>query len=289
MADRRVRGTGRWLVGLLVFCGLVLDGKACFAALPAGLSEGDPVSALYLQAVGDLLKDHYDAAIQEFSEVIRRHPLPQAFDLRGVAYGAQKQDERAIADFNEAIRLDPKDGFAFLNRANAYARLKQYDRAIPDYGEAISLDPDSIEAIAGRADAYYDTGKTAESVTDLDQLVKLKPDNSAIIAKRGDAHGLLGQYELALADYTGAIRLDPKDSRVFLNRGVTHSNMGNYDLAIADLNQAIILKPDPMMRSPITTGRKAIWRSASSTWHCAMPITRSASSPTMPPRTTNAA
>jgi len=40
---------------------------------------------------------------------------------RGLAYDDQEQNELAIRDYNDAIRLNPKDARHFLNRAGAYA------------------------------------------------------------------------------------------------------------------------------------------------------------------------
>ncbi len=61
--------------------------------------------------------------------------------IGGLAYDAKNNHDRAIADFNEAIRLNPKYTFAFNNRGNAYDAKNDHDRAIADYTEAIRLDP----------------------------------------------------------------------------------------------------------------------------------------------------
>ena len=49
--------------------------------------------------------------------------------------------EEAIARYDEAIRLDPQDAAAYINRGNANDYLGQHQRAIDDYDEAIRLDP----------------------------------------------------------------------------------------------------------------------------------------------------
>ena len=64
-----------------------------------------------------------------------------AFRGRGVAYGNKGDYDRAIADFTEAIRVDPKLATAFSNRGLAYEKKGSYDRAIADYNEAIRLNP----------------------------------------------------------------------------------------------------------------------------------------------------
>jgi lipoprotein NlpI len=64
-----------------------------------------------------------------------------AFNNRGLAYAAKPDYDRAITDYNEAIRLNPKFALAFHNRGFAYAAKQDYDRAIADYNEAIRLNP----------------------------------------------------------------------------------------------------------------------------------------------------
>jgi lipoprotein NlpI len=64
-----------------------------------------------------------------------------AFFNRGLAYVAKQDSDRAIADYNEAIRIDTKSARAFFYRGIAYAAKQDSDRAIADYNEAIRLDP----------------------------------------------------------------------------------------------------------------------------------------------------
>ena len=55
-----------------------------------------------------------------------------------------------MADFNEAIQLDPKSAHAFRNRGVLYAKKGDNDRAIADFNEAIQLDPNNALAVCNR-------------------------------------------------------------------------------------------------------------------------------------------
>ena len=48
----------------------------------------------------------------------------------GVQLSMEGRWEEAISEFDEAIKVNPKDSLAFYNRANAYLNLKEYDLAI---------------------------------------------------------------------------------------------------------------------------------------------------------------
>ena len=58
--------------------------------------------------------------------------------------------DKAIRDYDEAIRLNPKNALAFNNRGIVRRVLKEYDKAIRDYDEAIRLDPKCAVAFINR-------------------------------------------------------------------------------------------------------------------------------------------
>ena len=63
------------------------------------------------------------------------------YNNRGTAYRKNGDWERAIADYTEAIRLDPKYTHAYNNRGTAYGGKGDMGRAIADLTEAIRLEP----------------------------------------------------------------------------------------------------------------------------------------------------
>src|SRR5882724_10035228 len=61
---------------------------------------------------------------------------------RGLEASRGPDHDLAIADYNEAIRLDPKNAAAYNNRGFAYGQKGDYDKALADFSEAIRLKPD---------------------------------------------------------------------------------------------------------------------------------------------------
>ena len=59
-------------------------------------------------------------------------------------------NDQAFADYNEAIRLEPKNAIAFYRRGLAYMRKGDDDRAIADYNEALRLNPTYTPAFCKR-------------------------------------------------------------------------------------------------------------------------------------------
>jgi tetratricopeptide (TPR) repeat protein len=50
-------------------------------------------------------------------------------------------NDRAIADYNQVIRLAPNNADAYNNRGNAYYKKGDYDRAIADFEAGLRIDP----------------------------------------------------------------------------------------------------------------------------------------------------
>src|SRR5712664_3689446 len=65
----------------------------------------------------------------------------KAFKNRGRGSFNGKDYDRAIADYGEAIKLSPKDAWAFAHRCEAYESKEDHVAAIADCTEAIKIDP----------------------------------------------------------------------------------------------------------------------------------------------------
>jgi tetratricopeptide (TPR) repeat protein len=121
----------------------------------------------------------------------------------------RKQPDRAISDYDEAIRLNPKDVSAYVNRGDAYRHNGDYDRAISDYDQAISLAPERAIAYFSRGFAYARKGDYDRAIADYDQAIRLDPKNAGAFVQRGDTYRRKGDRDRALSDYNQAMRLDP--------------------------------------------------------------------------------
>ena len=70
---------------------------------------------------------------------------------------------------------------AYTNRGNAYSKLGQHQRALQDYNDAVRLDPQSAFSHANRALSYTVLGKDIEAQNDFDRAVELGFDGRAAL------------------------------------------------------------------------------------------------------------
>lgn len=114
-------------------------------AVQTHVTAADPKpesEAYYNRGLDWLKKMDCDKALAEFNEAVRLDPSNAKFyNDRGYAWMRKKDCDKALTDYNEAIRLNPKLGMAYYNRAAVWRIKKDYDKAIADHKEAIRLDP----------------------------------------------------------------------------------------------------------------------------------------------------
>ena len=75
----------------------------------------------------------------------------------------------ALADLNEAIRLNPTDASAFAWRGRVWRVREDFDKAIADFNEAIRLDPENVEYIEHRNEALRAANKALQQKKQLDR------------------------------------------------------------------------------------------------------------------------
>ena len=83
------------------------------------------------------------------------------------------QYEGAIADYDEAIRINPNYATDYNSRGFTKRRLGQYEGAIADYDEAIRLKPDFAIAYNDRGKAKVSLGCTEEAKADFQKALEL--------------------------------------------------------------------------------------------------------------------
>lgn len=222
---------------------------ACTAIIQSGKEDSQNLASAFNNR-GSAYKDRgdYDRAIADFNQAIRLDPKDAtAFSNRGMAYGRKGQYDRAIEDFDQAIRLDSKFAAAFNNRGKAYELKGQHDRAIENYSEAIRFNPKYDGAFKGRCWNRAIAGRELrEALEDCNTALGLTSEEdfrAVILDSRGLVHIKLGQFDAAIADYSAATRIDPKLASALYGRGYARQKKGDTGGG-ADIAAAKALRSD---------------------------------------------
>jgi len=134
--------------------------------------------------------------------------------------------EKAIAEFTQAIKLNPNDDTAKNKLAGAYyirgltfTSKGEDARAIEDYNEAIKIMPDYLLAIKRRGYASLEIGNYDQAIKDFEKMIQLEPDNTqpkqglaSAYMKRGIAYDEKGDCARAAADFEMVLKFKPDDN-----------------------------------------------------------------------------
>ena len=157
----------------------------------------------------------------------------------------------ALSDAEQAVKLSPKDGDAYLCRGSANAAIGLHEQAIVDFTKALRCPNNSYFTRSiflylchwDRADSKAELGKHADAIDDYDRAIALKPDTPEVYCNRGHSKAELGKHADAIDDYDRAIALKPKYPEAHFYRGISNVELGNHAGAITDCDRAIALKP----------------------------------------------
>jgi tetratricopeptide (TPR) repeat protein len=222
-------------------------------------------------------KESGDIAISACNELITKNPFDaDAFYNRGIAWSDDKgDDEKALRDFNEAIRIKPNFIRAYAVRGIALFNLGEIDRAITDFNEALKGDGNaaimyyylglawsaknqpkiaienltqSIRLKPSDADSYYHRGRQwqelfdyAKAISDFDEVVRIDRSYPDIFMTRARAKFIISDRIGAGLDADEAIRLDKTNFEAFYFRGLAAKLDKRHSAALADFDNAIRL------------------------------------------------
>jgi lipoprotein NlpI len=166
---------------------------------------------------------------------------------RDVAACAQSKDnDAAIAGCTRILddsKVKPKGrAAAYYNRGNANSAKGDFAAAIADYDEALKLDPKNARALANRGTAHSDKGDADAAIADFDEAIKRDPRLASAHFNRANAYAAKAEVDRAIADYTAAIKYDRRNVNAYIARGALYLASGTAAKARADMGAAARLE-----------------------------------------------
>jgi tetratricopeptide (TPR) repeat protein len=132
----------------------------------------------------------------------------------------------------------------YIKRGRFYLFKGEYDHAIANFDQALQLDPESAPAYFSRGRANKLDGNYEQSLRDYTHTIQINPKAVAAYVNRGQIYNLEGDHDRAIADFNQAIQLDAGRPIPYLDRGEAEVAKGEYNQAIADFNSALQIDPN---------------------------------------------
>ncbi|THD56437.1 aspartyl protease family protein [Phenylobacterium sp.] len=165
------------------------------------------------------------------------------FARRASAFAARREYERAVADYSQAITLEPDNGPYYRARAMARLGARQPVLAMADLDEALKRQPNDPEALMRRGELYLQARDAQRGKADFEQAIKLAPENADLPAQAGFAYSRAGLFQPAIEQLDAWVATHPKSDdlpTVLAARCYTRGAWGKeLDVALADCDVAI--------------------------------------------------
>ena len=203
------------------------------AVIKSGFNLGIPINTFIRQS----LKVGVDLGIK-LPEKQASVLTADDFFIRGGKKSENQDYKGAIADYTQAIKLNPNYEEAYLKRGYNYSLLRNYSNAIADYNRAIKLNPNYEEAYIKRGYSRSNFKDVKGAIADYTQALKINSINSETYLIRGLAWNQLKDYKKAIADYNRVLQFE-KNTRLaaitYGSRGIARFSSGDKKGGLADL------------------------------------------------------
>jgi tetratricopeptide (TPR) repeat protein len=228
----------------------------------------DNCDTLFSKADDAFQNYKFEEAITFFNKIIHQKcsDLLKAYNNRGTVYNYLEKYDKALNDFEEALKINSKNAMALANKAATFSYQKKYkeatellnksiaeapnyylfykmradilgsnnetDKAIADYEKCISLKSSYIDAYMGLAKFYRSIDNNSKEEETYNRLIKNNSDNPRLIIFRATFYRQTRQYSKAITDYLQAIKIDATEPETLYNVGYCYEMEGETDKAI---------------------------------------------------------
>jgi len=152
--------------------------------------------------------------------------------------------ERAIGGYGKVIAINPADPMTHNDRGNAYLGEAMFADAIADYDEAIKLNPNYAIAYSNRCWArVLANEQLPQALTDCDKAIAIQSDNYRALDNRAYTYLRLGEVDKSIADFSAALKIESASATSLYGRGLAKLRKNDIQGAKADIEAAVKIRP----------------------------------------------
>jgi Flp pilus assembly protein TadD len=179
----------------------------------------------------------FPQSIADFNQAIGdgRQATADAYADRGRTELKTGAFVQALADFERAGKLHPKEAQYAYGRADAYSGMQQYSDAVKTLSAILAKQPHDVHALAMRALAQYRTKNTVAALADIDKAVAIEP-SASVYFYRGLIRAEQRRFAPAITDFSQALKYDPSNTAIIEARAQAYSDSSDLNKALTHYN-----------------------------------------------------
>ncbi|HKC36581.1 MAG TPA: tetratricopeptide repeat protein [Chitinophagaceae bacterium] len=177
---------------------------------------------------------NYQKAIDYYTEAVKLNAIDhESYNNRANIYMDQNKFSNAIVDYKQALVVKPNYYVALDNMGALYARRGMFDSALYYFTRVLEQKPDYKPTYSNRAITYMSLKRYNEAIKDWQRFLSYQPNDPDVTNTIGECYRMMGKNQEALGFINTAIQLDPQPA-YFLNRSYTYKNLNNIENARND-------------------------------------------------------
>jgi tetratricopeptide (TPR) repeat protein len=142
----------------------------------------------------------------------------------GAELDDQGRSDEAMAEYQAALRINPKETMARNNLGMSLAQMGRVSEAIEDWEEVLRIDPDHAESHNNLGNALAQMGRMPEAFAHWEKALRSKPDFTEAHFNFAVALAQAGRYGEAAGHFEQVLRLHPDDADA--RRGLESARKG---------------------------------------------------------------
>jgi tetratricopeptide (TPR) repeat protein len=222
------------------------------------LKEGSPVVALqnldesvelfphwasfYYRGICHKKLRNYKEAAADLTKVLQlQKDCAEAHLALGETYQLQGEQDKALVQYERAVRLRPSFVEAHYRIGSLYFLRHETSRAIRQYEKCIEIDPTYPNSYLGLGLLRFsEKKKDRGAIVYFDKAIEVNPTFKDGLFWRGLAYITLENYEKALEDWDMLVRVNPQNPYVLIYRATLMMMMDEFELAYRDFQYSLL-------------------------------------------------
>ncbi len=200
---------------------------------------------LYLRGMAYVMTENYKNAAHDFEESVRFNPNnPYAYSQLGAIYNKQTQFEKAIEAYQKALGLNPNDYQASFGLGTAHLRLNQHQQAVSALIRCTSSNPRFPDAFYNLGLAYQNLEQWENATKAYQQFIQINPGPAWTgYNQLGSVYLKMQRYDQAITAFKEVIKSNPSDLKAIYNLAYSYDMSGQIDQAVPLYRKLIELNP----------------------------------------------
>jgi lipoprotein NlpI len=211
------------------------------AAWICSASADDPLADAESALQQRKFREAADAATKAIEQTPDR---PRPYFVRGLAYAGLGRLRDAVADYTKSLERKP-DLAVLMQRCRTYSELDENEKAIADIDQALALNPKIPGAYRLRGREQFKLGRVQASIADFDRFVELEPEHEIDLWERGLSRYYDRKFALAQKSFEDYHKFGSTDIENGLWRMISQAEVEGLAAAQKDL-----LQYEPKRRPP---------------------------------------